>query len=289
MEGALSVAAYPPNGFLARPGYLRPWISPDAKRSRQLFFESDDGYQSVELFSLPDLKLKGVVTGFTQPQGLCSDANGNVWVTNTTPNLLTELSHTGEVLQHIRDDAGYPAGCAVNPANGDLAVANILGYSYVGSVLIYKHASGSPTMLSCKPLARYYFIGYDNHGILYVDGRDYSAQFHLCRGEDTGTSLSPITIDGAQIYFPGMVQWYASGKYLALGDQQCGDTLASCIYKVSISGDVGTVTGSTKPLNYAADPVCDLAQGVIRPGRGISILGGDAAGGCASDTSSVDV
>src|SRR5580692_9390655 len=57
MEGALSVAAYPPNGFLARPGYLRPWISPDAKRSRQLFFESDDGYQSVELFSLPDLKL----------------------------------------------------------------------------------------------------------------------------------------------------------------------------------------------------------------------------------------
>jgi sRNA-binding regulator protein Hfq len=285
--GAISVAAYPPrNRFLARPSYLRPWISPDAKRSHQIFFESDVDYQSVELFSLPGLKLEGVVTGFDQPEGMCSDANGNVWVMNSTH--IVELSHTGKVLQSI-DDPGFSAGCAVNPANGDLAVANLLGTSYAGSVLIYKHATGNPTMLSCESLAKYYFIGYDNHGILYVDGRDYSAQFHLCSGKDTDTSLSPIPIKGAQIYFPGMVQWYTPGKYPALGDQWCGNVLQSCIYKVSISGHAGKIIGSTRLLNYSGDPVCDLVQGVIGPGRGISILGGDSAGGCASDTSSVNV
>jgi len=53
--------------------------------------------------------------------------------------------------------------------------------------------------------------------------------------------------------------------YLAVGDQLCGYTSASCIYWVSISGTSGTITEATGMLGSASNPICDLDEGVILP------------------------
>lgn len=271
-----------------RSQHLRTWISPDVKSTRAMLFESDGGYTSVEIFTLPGLKLRGVVTGFAYPEGLCADANGNVWVADMGALTITQLSRSGKVLQQKRSNFGYPASCAINPTNGDLAVSDVMGFSYAGAVELYQHASGSPTILSCAGMAHYFFVGYDGHGNLFLDGFGYDQKVHLCRGKDAKTSLLPMVVAGSPIYWPGMVQWYAPGNYLALGDQKCSDIGQSCIYKVSISGVRGTVVGATKPLNYTGGPICDLAQGAIAPGKGLSLLGGDASADCNGATTAID-
>ena len=78
-----------------------------------------------------------------------------------------------------------------------------------------------------------------------------------------------------------MVQWYSPGNYLAVGDQLCGYTSASCIYWVSISGTSGTITGATDMLDSASSPICDLGEGVILP-QTKDIAGSDIEARCGS-------
>ena len=234
------------------------------------------------MFSLPDLKFQGAVAGFDFPEGLCSDANGNVWVADYENTI--ELSHEGKVLQTLPLYRGFPVSCAVNPKNGDLAVASLMGTSYAGMIEVYKHASGIPRIVACPNLANYFFVGYDPSGNIYVDGRTYSQKFQLCRGKDTDSILSLVHVRGIVINDPGMIQWFAPGKYLVLGDLDCA-TNQSCIYHVAISGSSGTVTGTTKLLNAKAAPVCGFVQGVVYGGSKPSIYGGE--GSCSSQTASI--
>ena len=227
--------------------YARSWVSPDAKAAKRLLFESDVGYDSVEMFALPDLNLKGVLTGFGYPQGLCSDAGGNVWVADTGGIAMDEFSHTGKLLQHFTVRLGYPVACAVNPVNGDLAVSNIQGTSDVGMVLIYPHASGSPVVLSCAPLYYYGFVGYDPNGNLFVDGRDTSNNFHLCRGKDSEARMTPMSIAGGTIHVPGMVQWYAPGDYWRLAIKTAGaqNMRASITWRSALGNNLPYLAGTT--------------------------------------------
>jgi hypothetical protein len=254
-----------------------------AKQSRRLLFESDYGYESVEMFSLPDLKLKGVLTGIQGAAGMCSDAHGDVYVvTQLYPFAAVEISHAGKILRSVSDFYAYPAGCAVNPRNGDLAIGNIEGNSQPGMVSLFPGgASGYDRWLRCAVLSAYYFVGYDPRGDIFTDGVGKDGRFHLCRGRDTKDTLTEVKVTGTQINAPGMLEWYAAGKYLAVGDQHCTGSGTSCIYKVSISGDAGRVIGSTKPLKADGSPLCNLYQAAIEPGSG-SLLGGDNTAGCVA-------
>ena len=279
-----------PNSATRIPAYRSSWVSPDAKNARALLFESDFGYESVEMFSLPDLKLKGVLTGIGGPAGMCSDSSGNVYVvTQYFPFEAVEISHAGKVIRAVSDFYAYPGGCAVNPHNGDLAIANIEGNSQPGMVSIYPGgASGYARWLRCTALSAYYFTGYDAHGDIFVDGVDKSGGFHLCRGRDTKDTLTEVKITGTKINAPGMIAWYSPGKYLAVGDQHCTGSNTSCIYEVSISGNTGRVIGSTKPLNPDGSPVCDLVQGAIAPDGGTMLFGGNNPVSCNGQSPSVD-
>lgn len=102
--------------------------------------------------------------------------------------------------------------------------------------------------------------------------------------------MKTISISGGTIYFPGLVQWYTRGGYLAVGDQECGggSGAVSCIYWVNIAGSSGTIAGTTKLRTYAGTPVCDLAQGVIgNNGKRWYVAGGDWEH-CGSLNSSVN-
>jgi hypothetical protein len=272
------------------PDQRKSWISPDIKHSSSLLFVSDAGHFEVFILSIPNLKLKGIITGFPHPpQGECSDKQGNIWVTTDAPDIV-KLSHTGDILTKLGDPA-IPVGCAVDPTTGNLAVTNIItvknGLPYPGDVLVYAGASGSPAEYKGPPRTYYYFAGYDGSGNLYADGLNDLGNSVLTELPKGATKMHAITLSGGTVYFPGMVQWYTPGKVLAVGDQLCGYTDNSCIYWVSISGTKGTIKATTNLLNYLGGPACDLVQGVLSPYGQKDVVG--SVGACANAYESTDI
>jgi hypothetical protein len=255
----------------AHPDRRRSWISPEAK-AKELLFVSDAGTADVYMYQVPTLKLVGTITGFDQPQGECSDTKGNVWITDTNAQTIYEVSHQGRLENTLADPDGYPVGCAWNPKNGDVAVMNLFGLDGAqGGVLIYPTGSKPPTEYTNPKQYYYNFGGYDNSGNLFLDGRE-SGVFVLSELAAGAKSAKTIKVTGAKIYFPGMVQWEPSSSELLVGDQQCGDVNASCIYQLTLGTGGATVSGTTKLENAAGGSVCDLVQGVEADGE---ILGSD--------------
>ncbi len=234
------------------------WISPDVQRAPRLLFVSDTATDDVDIFAMPDMKLRGTITGFNQPQGECSDKHGNIYVADTQATQVEEYSRTGTLLNTYLDTSGYPAGCAVNPLNGDLAVANISGLSSRGQVLIFTNSSSKPTVLVNRAQVSYFFLGYDTQGDLRVDGRDKLKNYILSA---CGRSVChTVNLSGGKIYFPGAVQWDQKDDSWVLFDQRCGNNSAACSYGVSASGVLGQATNYQ---NYDGGPVCDMIQGVV--------------------------
>ncbi len=236
------------------------WVSPEAK-SRNLMYISDLDDQVVGIFSWPGGSLLGQITGFFNPEGLCVDKAGNVWVTNDTGSgvhQITEYAHGGTTpIANLLDNDGRTNGCSINPVNGDLAVTNFFGATGQGSVSIYKNAQGTPLKYVSNDIYYYYYCGYDNNGNLFVDGWSAGSSFAFAELPKGGRKLKTIVLDHA-ITYPGGVQW--DGRHMAVGDQY------GPIYQFDISGTQGTEVGST-PLDQSTQIVQFWIQGgrVIGP------------------------
>ena len=78
----------------------------------------------------------GALKGFEGVAGLCSDTQGNVWV--TYGNSLLEYTHAGTVpIAQVYLPSGYGAeSCAVDPSSGNLAVTERSGKAPVTSPFI---------------------------------------------------------------------------------------------------------------------------------------------------------
>ncbi len=269
--------------------HRRSWFSPDGNRARQLLFVSDVGTNDVDIFTIPGMQLEGVLTGFSEPQGECSDASGNVWITNTGADEILQYSHTGSLLAALSDPTGYATGCAVDPTTGNLAVTNYTNFSSgPGEVLIYPHATGSPSHITNPSQYSYYFIGYDDSGNLCFDGRDANEHYILsCAATTGGGGVKTVSLRGGTLYFPGLVQYDRLPGRWALGDQFCGDVQTSCVYTASISGGNGIITAKTNLKNYSGRRICDMVQGVIAASGPRYIAGGDYES-CARANTSVE-
>ncbi|MGC1381729.1 MAG: hypothetical protein WA814_11985 [Candidatus Baltobacteraceae bacterium] len=271
---------------LVRPQRLdrRPsWFAPEIKQRATYLFVSDAGTGDVYLYALPAMKIAARVTGFSQPQGECSDNRGDVWVTDTIAQTIYELSHTGRLLNTLSDKAGYPDACAWDPSTGNLAVMNIFDLASVaGSVLVYPGGTGSPATYANPSQYFYNFGGYDNRGDLFFDGRNADGTFMLSELSSKAGSAETIKVAGTSIYYPGMIQWV--GSYLDVGDQSCGNGDATCVYRLAISSKTATVKGVTNLENYNGGAVCDMAQGVVVKGRTIAGSDNDFCGYAPSAT-----
>jgi len=257
----------------AHPDHHKSWVSPDVKRDKpRILFVSDSGTEDVYMYSLPAMKLKGTLTGFSEPQGMCSDTKGNVFVDNTGTTQVLEISRTGSIVNTFTDTLGYPVGCAIDPATGNLAVANIFGFSGPGQVLIWAGAnpSSTPTAVSNPGQYFYYFDGYGPGSSLWVSGRD-SYGTYMVSGCGA-SSCSTIPLSGGTIYFPGGVQWDNSRGEWVLFDQLCNDSNEACSYPVSGSGVLGTPTDYS---NYNGGGACDIVQGTIAAHGMKYVAGGD--------------
>lgn len=247
-----------------RPDRRRSWISPALARAKSsVLYVSDPGTSDVYAYNVPSLEMIGTITGFSQPQGECSDAKGNVWITDANAKTIYELSHHGHLENELADTAGYPDACAWDPTTGNLAVMNIFGIgSTAGSVLIYAHGSQSAPYVNPDQYF-YNFGGYDSAGNLFFDGRAADGTFvlsELPKGADTAHTLK---VTGGVIYFPGMVEWDALKHYLVVGDQSCGNVYSSCVYAVKIGQKSATIARRTDLRDSGGGAVCDLVQGTL--------------------------
>jgi hypothetical protein len=235
----------------ARPDHGPSWMAPAAKR-KDLLYVSDQGTADVYVYSYPRGRLMGTLTGFEDPQGLCVDKAGNVFIVNQGTSNILEYAHGGTSPIATLSDSGYfPVGCSVDPMTGNLAVANLESATggYQGNVSIYADAQGTPTTYTDPNIYYFLFCGYDNKGNLYADGETAASQsntFAFGKLPRRSSTFTNILLDQT-IYYPGGVQW--DGNHVAVGDQD-----VNAIYQFTISGTVGTKVGSTQ-LNGASTVV----------------------------------
>lgn len=246
MPGAL-LAMHAPAGV--RPDRSPSWMDRNAS-SGALLYISDYGSGRVNIYSYPQGKLVGSLSGFEQPQGVCSDAAGNVWIANTGTSEIVEFAHGGTVPIGALENPGQnPADCSVNPKNGDLAVSSITTTTGgKGTVTIFNVTDGTSKTIGAKAFQSMYFLGYDNQGNLFVDGlHTGTLVFYYAEVRSGHATFEDINLRGATFRFPGGVQF--DGTSMAVGDQA-----GAAIYQTSGA----TITGTTRLTG-----ACDVGEFVI--------------------------
>jgi hypothetical protein len=236
------------DGVVSHRNVGRSWMAPEAK-SEDLIYVSDLLAQVVDIYTYGrGNKLVGMLTGFFNPEGLCVDNVGNVWVVNDTSggvHQITEYAHAGTTpIQNLINPNGNVNGCSVDQKSGDLAVTNFWGPTEgAGGISIYRHGTGSPISYTDPSIHYYYYCGYDTKGNLFVDGLSSASSFGFAELPKGKSTFTDITLNET-IYLPGGVQW--DGKYIAVGDQVAVKrNFTSTIYQFSISGQTGTEVGFT--------------------------------------------
>ena len=227
---------------VSRQSHGHSWMTPD-KKKKALLYISDYNNSVLDVYSYPQLKMVGQVTGLTNPDGLCNDKKGNIWAANNTGQSLTEYKHGGtSPINTLADTSEYPVSCSVDPGSGNLAASNIFNFSGgQGSVAVYTGAKGSPTLYQDADLHDVFFVGYDNKGNLFADGENASGRFSFAELAKGSSTLKTITLSGGTITFPGTIRW--DGKNVAVGDQEYQGQATSAIDQTNGAG--GQITGVT--------------------------------------------
>jgi hypothetical protein len=210
-----------------------------------LLYVIDSFGRTVDVYTYPQQQPVEQLTGFQEPDGLCADASGDVFVADARAYDIVEYAHGGSTpIATLADADSSPGGCAVNPKTGDLAVANeeVWGNHFGwGNVAIYKHGHGKPKLYADYSavgfIDSYESCAYDENGNLYVSGYNSNGN-GLAELPNGTTTFTNITLN--KFFFSwGGVQW--DGKYLAL---QRYDRDKNVIYRVAISGRKGTIVAT---------------------------------------------
>jgi hypothetical protein len=258
----------------AHPNHRRSWMDPDAK-GKDLLYVTNPGANEILVYSYPQVRLVGKLTGFyySVPDGVCADKNGDVWIVLNNSQEIVEYKHGGTTqIATLSDPGYYPTICSVDPTTGNLAVANketIGSAPQQGNVAIYAHAKGTPTLYKDSKLFQVWFCGYDDKGNLYVDGtQGYSVTFGFAELPKGKKQFKNIALKGGTIYFPGKIVW--NGKDVVVGDQSYHNKYpyTSGIYQTTGAG--GKIVGTT-PLTGSSDVAGFWIEGstVIAPDIGL--------------------
>jgi hypothetical protein len=222
------------------------WMAPGTA-GETLLYVSDAGAASVYVYSYPQAKLVGTLTGFSEPGGECTDKAGDVWIADSESLQLSEYAHGGTTpIATLGPNLDFaPLGCAVNPVTGDLAVANVCGGRNCagnGSLAIYLKAQGTPTNYLDPAIAQYFFCAYDEAGNLFVDGYTGGGDFGLAELPSGKRNLRNLTVN-VPIRKPGDLHW--DGKNIAIGSG------SDYVFEFKIAGLKGAEVGNT-PLTGQA-------------------------------------
>jgi hypothetical protein len=210
----------------------KSWMLPEAKIG-DLLYVSNLGNDTVTVYTYPDGDLVQTISGFGEPLGMCTDAKGNVYITDPGKQQIVEYAHGGaKPIKTLKDRSGYPINCAVDPTTGNLAVTNNddTGSRY-GGVLIYARAEGKGVQYIDRSIFWYFFVAYDTSGDIFVDGQNFFTDKNLVAELPQGHNKFEDLAVNQFIEDAGGLQW--DGKYLNVGDQI---PEAPRIYLFKISG-----------------------------------------------------
>jgi hypothetical protein len=213
------------------------------------------GPEQTYILSYSDGRLISSFSKTSGIAGLCSDTSGNVFM--PYKSIILEYRHGGtKPVAQLSDGNYVSAGCSVDPLTGNLAVANLGASSPTtgpGNIAIFRNASGSPTFYNTDQISSYLSCGYDASGNLFLDGGSSSKPFVFAE-LPSGSSTFQIINVTRPLTNPGSVQW--DGKYVALGANGAG-----LIYRVNVSGSVGTVISVTKLYSLKTASINFWVQG----------------------------
>jgi hypothetical protein len=237
-------------GARAAPG--RSWMAPEAKKN-DLLYISNFYNSTILVLTYPGGENVGSISS-DEPQGECTSktSNGNWWVVQSGNDEIVEYAHGGtSPISTLSENVGEPAGCAIDPTTGNLAVS-ILG---MGDIVIFAGAKGSGTTVP-DGLSETYFPCYDNHGDLFVTGLTSASNSALVELPKGGSSFETITLDPNE---QGDMQWH--DDYLAVRG-------SGGIYHFAIHGTKGKEIGFT-PLGGSSDVVQVWIQGAYVVGADV--------------------
>jgi hypothetical protein len=189
----------------------------------------------------------GEISGVADAQGECGNAlygaaKRDFWVVASGVDEIEEFAVGGTgPIKTLSESAGEPAGCAMDPSTGNLAVS-LLG---AGDVVIFTDHAGTGTVVA-DGMDSTYYDGYDNKGDLFVDGITESDTYGVVEMASGSSSFKAVTLNNS-IEFPGEMQW--DGKYVTLNDQE-----AHGIYQYTCSDDSCT-SNNTVELDGTSDCV----------------------------------
>jgi len=171
-------ALQPQGSSAAAPSeHARPWMARGLKNTALLYVTNQNGL--VNVYSYAQGTLVGVLTPFSQPEGECADFSGNVYITDSEDDNITEYAHgSSSPTRVIAETTDHPIDCAVASNDGNLAVANFnLNSSRYnvppGSIAVYPHGTGKPTIYEALSTDEFQFDAYDNNGDLFAISRFY--------------------------------------------------------------------------------------------------------------------
>jgi hypothetical protein len=206
-----------------------------------LLYVSDPGSNGVFVYWLEarpaKLKLVGFLNAALYPAGECVDKAQNIYITDangpvTGLHEIFEYAHGGNTpIAALRDPAGEPNSCAVDPNTGNLAVTTS------EEIAVFTQGRRKPKLYSDNQFSRFSFCAYDDKSNLFVDGSSRSST-EFAELPAGGHKLREITLNES-FKAPGGIQW--DGKHLAVGDSGAG-----VVYRFDISGSAGTEVASTQ-------------------------------------------
>lgn len=224
---------------VVRPDRRGSWMSSDAKKKKSLLYVADESVGDVDVYSYPKGKLKGTLTGFDLPSGICSGKNGDVFILNGGGTTVEVFKHGGTSPIRTLSLPGAPElNCSVDRTTGNLALGVLYGAG--SEIAVFTDGQGTPTMYQASGQDGIPGCGYDNRGNLFCDaygtGSQHFALYELAKGSSNVTS---INVTGATSVIAGPMQW--DGTNLAVGSGA-----GATIYQIAVSGSQGSVVGSTQ-------------------------------------------
>ncbi|HLY01149.1 MAG TPA: hypothetical protein VKR56_01485 [Candidatus Cybelea sp.] len=164
----------------------RGWLSPDAKKSKNLIYWGDYDTNTIAIYSAKGENGKeegSITTGLSNPERLFVDAKGNVYATNLGNSTITAYKPgaTSPFLT-ISDGVDRPTGLTVDVA-GNVYCANVGN----DTITVYKRGKTSPSLTISVPGGSPQYLATDKSDNLYASVGSEVIEFP--QGSTSGTNL----------------------------------------------------------------------------------------------------
>jgi hypothetical protein len=213
------------------------WRLPETKSRDLLYVVTGGG--AVDILSYPGSKLLGTLRSAKDSYApiTANPTNGDILIAGRGA-VIDEYAHGGQqVIAEIYPPPSIQGivDYAFDPTTESIAVSLQKSFDK-GFVGIYATPSASPTLYSVPNMKYLGFLGYDNQGNLFIEGKESSNGPDVFAELPKGSSaFNDVTLNQSLTNL-GTVQW--DGSYITLAS---GNT----INEIQISGSNGTIVGET--------------------------------------------